>query len=132
MMLPAHHAISSLRTLPDGCLHQRIEPMQESRAILFPDRWRSAGHHAALAQAREKLEATAARLRQRGLTVDVAVVSDTVPAHAILEWAASNPVDVIALATHGRGGWSRLALGSVADKVLRGAAVPLLLYRPHV
>jgi nucleotide-binding universal stress UspA family protein len=83
-----------------------------------------------LAQAREKLEATAARLRQRGLTVDVAVVSDTVPAHAILEWAASNPVDVIALATHGRGGWSRLALGSVADKVLRAANVPVLVFRP--
>jgi hypothetical protein len=37
---------------------------------------------------------------------------------------------MIAMATHGRSGWSRLALGSVADKVMRAASVPLLLHRP--
>ena len=31
---------------------------------------------------------------------------------------------------HGRGGLKRLLLGSVADKVLRGAATPVLVYRP--
>lgn len=83
-------------------------------------------------QAREQLELTADRLRVRGYNVAVAVITDTVPAHAILEWAASNPVDIIALATHGRGGWSRVAVGSVADKVLRAANVPVLVFRPEV
>lgn len=35
--------------------------------------------------------------------------------------------DLVALATHGRGRAARLLLGSVADKVLRGAEVPVLL-----
>ena len=44
--------------------------------------------------------------------------------------AATGTVDLIALATHGRGGWTRLAVGSVADKVLRGSNVPVLVFRP--
>lgn len=39
--------------------------------------------------------------------------------------------DLIAMATHGRG-VSRLVLGSVADKVLRGSQVPILLRHPVV
>jgi nucleotide-binding universal stress UspA family protein len=35
------------------------------------------------------------------------------------------------MATHGRSGLARLALGSVADKVVRGSHVPVLLVRPH-
>lgn len=37
----------------------------------------------------------------------------------------------MALATHGRGGLARLLLGSVADKVIRGASAPVLIYRPR-
>jgi nucleotide-binding universal stress UspA family protein len=37
---------------------------------------------------------------------------------------------MIALATRGRGGVKRLALGSVADKVVRTAPCPTLVYRP--
>jgi hypothetical protein len=32
--------------------------------------------------------------------------------------------------THGRSGAARLFLGSVADKIIRGAGVPVLLHRP--
>lgn len=38
--------------------------------------------------------------------------------------------DFIALATHGRGGPRRMLLGSVADKVIRGASIPVFVYRP--
>lgn len=84
------------------------------------------------AHAREELAVAAGVLRDRGLDVEAAVVSHAVPAAGILEFAASHAVDLIALATHGRGGWSRLALGSVADKVLRGSTLPVMLYRPPV
>jgi len=80
--------------------------------------------------AHEYLDEIASPLRSSGLTVETAIVDDTVPATAILEYAAANDVDVIAIATHGRGGWTRLALGSVADKVLRGSLTPVILYRP--
>jgi nucleotide-binding universal stress UspA family protein len=51
------------------------------------------------------------------------------PAPAILAYARRHDVDLIAMSTHGHGGLRRLVLGSVADKVLRGANVPILLYR---
>jgi nucleotide-binding universal stress UspA family protein len=51
-------------------------------------------------------------------------------ADTILGLAESPMVGMIALATHGRGGVKRLALGSVADKVIRAATRPVLVYRP--
>jgi nucleotide-binding universal stress UspA family protein len=53
------------------------------------------------------------------------------PAAAILATAGEQPpADVIALATHGRSGLKRLALGSVTDKMLHGATAPVLVCRP--
>lgn len=48
-------------------------------------------------------------------------------AEVIIEAAAADPATLIAMATHGRSGLNRILLGSVAEKVLRGAANPLLL-----
>lgn len=76
------------------------------------------------------LAAIAARLRERGVTVSTDTVVHTSPALGILDYAGTSSVDLIAMATHGRGGWSRVALGSVADKVMRGTMMPVLLYRP--
>ena len=42
----------------------------------------------------------------------------------------ADDADLIALATRGRGGLARLFRGSVADRVIRGASVPVLVYRP--
>jgi len=58
------------------------------------------------------------------------VVVDWPPAEAILADAAAHRADLIALATHGRGELSQLLLGSVAEQVVRGASVPVLLARP--
>jgi nucleotide-binding universal stress UspA family protein len=51
-------------------------------------------------------------------------------ADTILELAESPDVGLIAIATHGRRGLKRLALGSVADKLVRTAPRPILVYRP--
>lgn len=51
------------------------------------------------------------------------------PADEILRYAAEKDVDLILMATHGRSGVSRWVLGSVADKILRLAALPVLLVR---
>jgi nucleotide-binding universal stress UspA family protein len=53
------------------------------------------------------------------------------PAVAILEEAQKRPTDLIALETHARRGLARLVLGSVADKVVRGASVPVLVHHPR-
>jgi nucleotide-binding universal stress UspA family protein len=52
------------------------------------------------------------------------------PATAILEYAELERIELIAMATHGRTGVQRLLIGSVADKVMRGAFRPILLLRP--
>lgn len=80
-------------------------------------------------QATAYLERVAGTLRARGFHVGTATVVHSMPAAAILDYAATHAIDSIAMATHGRGGWSRLALGSVADSVMRGSLLPILLYR---
>jgi nucleotide-binding universal stress UspA family protein len=85
------------------------------------EQWRAA--------AQAYLESAAQRLRAEQLKVQTSVVVAP-PAMAILDYAREHAVDLIALATHGRGGVARLLLGSVADKVVRGAGAPVLLQRP--
>ena len=87
-------------------------------------------HDELRARAAAYLDTVAERLRAHGHRVDTAVVIQPQCAAGILEQAASTDTSLIAMATHGRSGLQRLALGSVADKVLRGTTVPLLLLRP--
>jgi len=79
--------------------------------------------------AREALEKEAAVLREEGFTVDIETVTGVHPAEGILDYAERTDVDIVAMATHGRGGVARLVLGSVADKVIRGGSTPVLLTR---
>lgn len=70
------------------------------------------------------------RMRGQGHEADLAVVVVAQPGHGILAEMDDAGCDIIAMATHGRGGLSRAILGSTADKVIRGTRVPVLLYRP--
>ena len=81
-------------------------------------------------RAQEYLERVAKALRARSFTVMTRLVSNDRPATAILDDATAHGADLIALSTRCRGGLRRLLLGSVADKVLRGAATAVLVYRP--
>jgi nucleotide-binding universal stress UspA family protein len=101
-----------LRVLPPATFSRRPAALEEEP------------HARALAY----LEAVAERLRGQGLSVQTRVVASARPARAILREAREGTV--IALATHGRGGVPRLVLGSVADKVIRAAPGPVLVYRP--
>jgi len=76
------------------------------------------------------LERVAQRLRNRSLHVHTHVAIESQPALAILEAARTPAIDMVALETHGRRGLSRLFLGSVADKVVRGTSLPILVQRP--
>jgi nucleotide-binding universal stress UspA family protein len=83
------------------------------------------------AQAQTYLDALVRRMEQHGQPVSALVISAEHAADAILEVARQQASPVIAMATHGRGGLSRLLIGSVADKVLRAAECPVLLHRPE-
>jgi nucleotide-binding universal stress UspA family protein len=51
------------------------------------------------------------------------------PADRLADYADNNNVDLILMATHGRSGVSRWVRGSVADRILRAASVPVLMIR---
>ena len=80
-----------------------------------------------MAAAQDRLQLATARLSARGFQVDGRVVLDSEVARAIL--AASGGTDLIAMATHGFDAVRRLLVGTVADKVVRAAQVPVLLRR---
>jgi nucleotide-binding universal stress UspA family protein len=65
-----------------------------------------------------------------GIEVDVAVDIGH-PATEILDRARKFPADMIVIGTHGSGGFEHLVLGSVAEKVIRKAACPVLTVPPH-
>jgi nucleotide-binding universal stress UspA family protein len=76
--------------------------------------------------ARRYLERTAAMLRDQGMAVRP-LVEGSRPATTILDVAEREGVDMIMVATHGRGGMERLFLGSVADRVVHHSTCPVLL-----
>ena len=84
----------------------------------------------ARAVASDYLAGIAKRLSQSGIAAR-SVVEIGPPAERIIACAKDNAVDVIALSTHGRSGLSALMMGSVANKVLHYAEVPVLLVRPR-
>jgi nucleotide-binding universal stress UspA family protein len=61
--------------------------------------------------------------------VDIAVDEGN-PVGRILRHAASLPADLIVMGTHGRSGFDRFAMGSVAEKVLRKAGCPVVTVPP--
>lgn len=81
-----------------------------------------------IGEANAYLEKVAARWRKRKLKAKshVAYGKDAIQ---ICDFARKQRLDLIAMATHGRTGLSRIALGSVADQVLRCSKMPVMLFR---
>src|SRR6266568_2334829 len=86
---------------------------------------------------RQRLEAE----QEMGRLAEEAVIKDLNP-HMLLEkgrvWDVLSSIiqcentDLLVLGTHGRGGLKKLALGSVAEEVLRLASCPVLTIGPNV
>lgn len=84
----------------------------------------------AIGAAKDYLTELSWKLRNKGIQVETEVHVAEHPARAIVEFARDHEMDLIAIATHGRGGLSRLALGSVTDKIVRTSETPVLVFRP--
>jgi nucleotide-binding universal stress UspA family protein len=80
-------------------------------------------------EARQYLESVATRWRGQTTNLRTRLVIHPQPVAAILDQVSDPVQDMIAIETHGRGGLSRLLLGSVADKVIRGSSTPILIHR---
>jgi len=84
-----------------------------------------------VAAARAYLARMAERLRVGAISVitDV-VIGDDIP-EDIAAYAGRDGADLIAIATHGRGGLSRVLRGSVADALTRSARSCILVFHPR-
>jgi nucleotide-binding universal stress UspA family protein len=107
---------------------------QPARTQPFPSRTaprqQEQFEQAAVAEAERYLTNVADEMRQCGGTISTRVLVHSDAARAILDLAHEGKFDLITLSTHGRGALKALWFGSVADEILRGARVPLLLLRP--
>ena len=86
-------------------------------------------HEGQQTQSKLYLERISAELKAQGFNVRAELCVGNV-AESILDYAESVKADLIAMSTHGRNGIGRFLLGSVAEKVIRAAKVPVLLVRP--
>jgi len=80
--------------------------------------------------ARVYLEAVRARFDDGSGRVDIDVLVGHSSATTILDQVADSGADLVVMASHGRHGFARAALGSVTDKVLRGSHTPVLIVHP--
>jgi nucleotide-binding universal stress UspA family protein len=83
-----------------------------------------------MALANSYLDEAATDLTGQGLTVIKDIVLSDDIASAILDYAARTKADLVALATRGKGGVSRLVFGSVADEITRRSPTSLLVFHP--
>jgi nucleotide-binding universal stress UspA family protein len=81
------------------------------------------------AEANEKLKQLAARLCGEGLSPEHSIGHGDA-GREIARMASEVGADVIVIATHGETGWRHALFGSVAERVVRLAACPVLTVRP--
>jgi nucleotide-binding universal stress UspA family protein len=79
---------------------------------------------------RFELAALVAPARKAGLRVDT-VVREGAPSAQIVALAGELPADMVVMGTHGRAGFQRWVLGSVAETVLRRVRCPVLTVPAH-
>jgi nucleotide-binding universal stress UspA family protein len=84
-----------------------------------------------IAVAQTYLFRVAARLRRDGMAVTTDIVIGENVAQSIGDFAGREKADLIAIATHGRGGLARLLRGSVADAVLHSSRLSMLVFKPN-
>ena len=79
----------------------------------------------------EALVAVEKAAEKRGVAVEQVRLEGR-PSRRIVEYADENDCDLIVMGTHGRGGLDRLLLGSVAERVVRAATVPVMTVQSPV
>ena len=121
------HAIAQARHFEaESILLQVLAPMPHSP--LPGDTARGRALTLLSASAREYLEGVVSRVQKHGIGMQAATAEGNLPG-AITEFAEANDVSLIVMSTRGQSSFSCWLMGSVADRVVRGASVPVLLVR---
>src|SRR5687767_5818178 len=82
-----------------------------------------------LAFGKKQVAAIERAARKAGVRFEPVVETARTPYHGIVEAARKRDCDLIFMSSHGRTGLMRMALGSVADKVMTLSKVPVMVYR---
>lgn len=136
VLAPAARLCTALAAPGEGTLHLL--------RIMSPLPMSDSQNEQLLAEAKSYMNRLAKRLQAEdapGLTIETSVVASSDIAHTIISAAeygefigtmnaAAQACDMIAMATHGRSGISRLFIGSMTDRVLGATNLPLLIVRP--
>lgn len=80
-------------------------------------------------EAMDYLQKLGETLRNDKIAVTCKVGVSENPANEIIEVEKEVGADLVAMSTHGRSGFTRFVIGSVAEKVMRGGTVPVLMVR---
>ena len=121
------HALAQARRFGAELILLRVlEPLTNVRGL--SDRDLEEMRAFTLQRAQEYLDDLVARSECEEITVRTATAEGR-PHETILLYAEENDIDLIVICTRGRSGFSRWLMGSVADRVVRGARVPVLLVR---
>ncbi|MGD9044292.1 MAG: universal stress protein [Desulfobacterales bacterium] len=102
-------------------------PEGETRMALPEEQWKQIEADRKL-DAQNYLAQLVERLDFKGAQLETQVLFGKA-ADTLADYADGNDFDLIVIATHGRSGVSRWVWGSVADRILHSACVPVLMVR---
>ena len=126
--LPHVRAIATGCSVPEVVLLRVIEPIPSVGGYLNSEWIENAGKRAE-AMIEDYLARLAGTLKSEGIAASTKIAKGNA-ADEILTYAAKNKVDLIIMGTHGSSGIVRWVLGSVADRVVRHASMPVLVVAP--
>ena len=81
-------------------------------------------------KAKDAVDRVAAEADRTGVDV-TSTVRSGVPHEAILEYVEEADIDMIVMGTHGRTGLDHVIIGSIAERIVRNASIPVLTVRPE-
>lgn len=83
------------------------------------------------AEMNNALQKKAELLMEAGFKAHVVIMKSRNPAEAILEYVDQKNIDLIIITTHGYTGMTRFFIGSVTDRIVNHAKVPVMVIRPE-
>lgn len=108
-----------------------VEGPEHFGSSYLPDTLRDSDNaERAADQAESELAETRGKFEGKAASMEAVLIESDHVGKAIADYCEEHDFDAIAIASHGRSGFRRLALGSVADKVVRSARRPVLVLRP--
>jgi nucleotide-binding universal stress UspA family protein len=130
-------ALPHMETVYKGCekpkvtLLRVVEPVQvpslEPGTVITSEMMREA-EATLVEEAKKYLKDVSVRLNKVGIPVTAQVIVGK-PADTILDYISKNDIDLLIMSSHGHSGVTRWVWGSVADRILHHACIPITLIR---